>query len=405
MAILTIPESDTSAAADAKGWADLFAQIFGGAPTTKTESGSKTESGTKLESGQKTEGQMDIMSSAATEPLMQMLTQLIPGSTGGLANPQAQQLIAGLLTQFKEGAGGLSGIQAAGNAAGVYNSSTQGLLANDAMSRALAQAAGAVNTQQNQQQQVIANLLNSLRAGTQQQTRVTGTNTGTATQTAGQTNTGGTTTTQTGGLAQTPAGRAAAALGALGAATGALSGGSSRKPPAKPNPSPGTNQAKTPTPETAATGSPAGSGTSGENPEPGSDPFATGGQPPIGDQPGDYPQTGVSEQDPFGIGGYDYSNVDTGDFYGFPDNPGQDPFGIGGYDFSQQDLGGFISDESSVFELGGADEGDISGNFGGGLGDAGGENLTDFGWETGGGAGAGGGGLDEFAGFDFGGDY
>jgi len=293
---------------DAKGWADLFAQIFGGAPTTKTETGAKTETGTKLESGQKTEGQMDIVSSAATEPMMQMLAQLIPGSTGGLANPQAQQLIEGLLTQFKEGSSGLSGIQAAGNAAGVYNSSTQGLLANDAMSRALASAAGVVSTQQNQQQQVIANLLNSLRAGTQQQSRVTGTNTGQTTQTAGQTNTGQTTTTQTGGLAQTNAGRAAAALGALGAAMGAAN--ANRKPPAKPAVKPGTDPTKNRTsPETAAP-----SGTTGEvSAADVAQAMAMSEAPDIGvsgnkgDQEGDYPQFPVNQEvgsDPFAIGGY-----------------------------------------------------------------------------------------------------
>lgn len=130
-----------------QSWSNLLQSLFG---TSEETSGSETT----------------VAGSAATDPIMALLAQILPGATGGVNNPEIQQLLTAIFTQFKEGAGGLSGIQGAANTAGVYNSTTQGLLANDALARAVAQSAGVVGTFQNQRQQTAANLLNTLMQGT-----------------------------------------------------------------------------------------------------------------------------------------------------------------------------------------------------------------------------------------------
>lgn len=199
-----------------QAWNNLLESVFG-TPATTTNGSSAGTSNTSSITGSSTQ-----TSSDANDPIKALLAMLIPGATGGVANPQNQALIQNLLTQFKEGAGGLSGIQAAGNSAGVYNSSTQGLLANDAMSRAIAAAAGTIGTQQNQQQNIIAQLLATLSAGSRSSTQTSGTSTAGVTtgQTAQTTSKGGSLSGSAGNALKAAAGAALAAK-AIKDATGA----------------------------------------------------------------------------------------------------------------------------------------------------------------------------------------
>lgn len=323
-----------------QAWTNLLDSVFGGGTTTTNTSGDETST------------QTSETDSAANDPIRALLALLIPGASGGMNNPQSQQLIAGLLQQFKEGAGGLSGIAAAGNSAGVYNSSTQGLLANDAMARAVAAAAGTIGTQQNQQQQIIAQLLATLSAGSR---RTTQTGTRNTNQTQQQ--------SRSGSPAAQNAMRAAAAAGAAKAAAKGISNLFSNKASIKPGGGPEEDN------EAMAR-------------------LAGGLEGNKGDQAGDYPQHGVTggnvmefsgdPADPFGIGGYDpeWGNYGTGgldamimDFSGDTN----DPFGLGGYDigdYSGGDAGGGM-DFSFLDGFSGIDFGDSgssddgSGGYGG----------------------------------------
>lgn len=309
-------------------WLNLIEQVTGSGTTNQNQSSSSSTTTT----------------SEANDPIKALIAMLIPGATGGIANPQAQALIQAIFTQFKEGTGGLSGIQAAGNAAGVYNSSTQGLLANDAMSRAIAQSAAAIQTGQNNQQQVIAQLLAAL-----------GNNSRTVNQT-GQTNTA---------TSRSPssAGRALGAAAGAGLAANALKNLLGAKPGGK---TPSSNE---------------GQGSPGEVPEltqgAGNNPYN-----PYPDDPEEQQRIneGLTAElengnfvndplDPFGIGGYD-PNWESGQIdWSMGDQSNEnDPFGVGGWDITD-----FV----------GGNPGEANGSWdfiepmsgGGGFGDSSGEDF------------------------------
>ncbi len=298
-----------------------------------------TGSGTTNTSGSSSSTTTNI--SDANDPIKALLAALLPGASGGMNNPQAQQLIQAIFTQFKEGAGGLSGIQAAGNAAGVYNSSTQGLLANDAMARAIAQSAGVVQKGQNDQQQVIAQLL-SILANSSRTTNQTGT-----------------TNSQS---SKSPS-SAGSALGKM--AAGALGANALKKLLDKT----GGDKPKE--------SSNLGQGSPGEDPDSTVSP---------GSQQGLWDPNAAPDQDSINEG------LTRGlEFGEFENNP-QDPFSLLGY---AEDGGMTGANEDDPFGVGGWDIGDFVGN------DAGsGNGSWDFIEPD-----AGDSGGSDFSGFEFGGDY
>lgn len=271
-----------------QAWANLLDTIF--PPTTNQ---SQSSSGTEISTS--------TVDSAANDPIRALLALLIPGAQGGVDNPQSKAMIAQLLQQFKEGAGGLSGIAAAGNSAGVYNSSTQGLLTNDAMARAVAAASAGIGTQQNQQQLIIAQLLATLSAGSR-------------TTTASRATTGqqSTNTSKSGG------GASAAGKGLLGAGAAAAAAKAIK------NAFEGRGQ------RFQSEGD-----QEGDYPQ-----FGTYGKDSEGDQPGDYPEVGYQAGNIGAELGTDFPPegeiADSGNTISEVD--------LGGIDF---DLGDFLSDDSS----------------------------------------------------------
>lgn len=104
-------------------------------------------------------------SSAADNPLMLMIQQLMGQMGQGVGSPQMQALLAPIFAQLRDVA--LPQIQGLANSGGgVYNSSTQKLLAGDALARATAQGGSLVVGQQNEMQKQLANLLNILAQST-----------------------------------------------------------------------------------------------------------------------------------------------------------------------------------------------------------------------------------------------
>lgn len=113
-----------------------------------------------------TTGGTSSQGSSDADPLLMQLIQQMMGAQGGGANQaNIMALLAPIFAQFRDGA--LPGIQGMANAGGgVYNSTTQGLLQNDALARAVAQGGGVVVQQQNNAQTQIANLLKILAEST-----------------------------------------------------------------------------------------------------------------------------------------------------------------------------------------------------------------------------------------------
>lgn len=125
-------------------WSNLIESLFGSEETRTTN----TQSG-----------------SAADPIIMQMLQQLMGTSGQGANAANIQALIAPIMMQLRDQA--LPAIQQGANAGGgVFNSSTQKLLQNDALARATALGGEAVVKQQNNQQTQIMNLLNILAQAT-----------------------------------------------------------------------------------------------------------------------------------------------------------------------------------------------------------------------------------------------
>ena len=111
-------------------------------------------------------------SSSADAGITAMITQLINSlAPGGATDQNVKALIAPIMASFKDSA--LPQIQGQANTGGgVYNSTTQQLLSNDALARAVAQSGGVMVSQQNSIQSQITNLLNILAQSTRKVTTV-----------------------------------------------------------------------------------------------------------------------------------------------------------------------------------------------------------------------------------------
>lgn len=318
-----------------QAWNNLLESVFG-TPATTTDSNSAGTSNTTTANASSSQ-----VTSDANDPIKALLAMLIPGSQGGIANPQSQALIQNLLTQFKEGAGGLSGIQSAGNAAGVYNSSTQGLLANDAMSRAIAAAAGTIGTQQNQQQNIIAQLLATLSAGsrTTNQTGITNAATTTANQQSSSTAKGGSLSGSAGNALKAAAGAAVAAKAIKDAFNQNSPVGDSKgdqEGDYPQYPAQGRSDRQDDTSNFPSTTTPT-------DPQENGDLGAIDNQNALDD-------SGVTFEDPFGVGGYDIGDFTAND---------QSAPNFDFMDFSQPaDTNGDSSDSSSIDNSGLTDPGD-----------------------------------------------
>ena len=130
-------------------WSNLIESLFGSSEnrTTNTQSGS------------------------AADPFLTQLIQQLMGTAGQGANEaNIQALIAPIMMQLRDQA--LPGIQQGANAGGgIFNSSTQKLLQNDALARATALGGEAAVKQQNNQQNQLMNLLNILAQATKSTTQ------------------------------------------------------------------------------------------------------------------------------------------------------------------------------------------------------------------------------------------
>jgi len=148
-AVAGIPDNTMfSTPANLQGWSNLIDSLFGKSSTETSN-----------------QQQLTQLGSAADAPMMAIIQQLM-GQAQGVNSPQMQALLAPIFAQFRDVA--LPGIQNAANAGGgVYNSTTQQLLKNDALARATAQGGGALVAQQNNLQQQLAALLGILARSTQ----------------------------------------------------------------------------------------------------------------------------------------------------------------------------------------------------------------------------------------------
>ncbi len=171
--------------ANLQQWSNLIDSLFGTERNTNT-------------SGTSTTSQSN--SSAADGPLQVLIAQLMGTMGQGVNSAQIQALLGPIFMNLRDNA--LPGVQGLANAGGgVYNSSTQRLMQNDALARATAQGGSLVVQQQNQQQTQLATLLGILARSTAQQ----------QTNQANNSNTRNTTAGNAGNAARTAAGLAAAA--------------------------------------------------------------------------------------------------------------------------------------------------------------------------------------------------
>jgi len=143
-------------------WSNLIDSMFG-----------------KSQTVDKNEQVLTQLSSQADNPLMLMIMQLMGQAKEGVNSQQIQALLGPIFQQLQTAT--IPGIQNAANAGGgVYNSTTQQLLKNDALARATAQGGNLVVTQQNNLQQQLAALMAILAKSTQ----TTAQNTGSSTKTS-----------------------------------------------------------------------------------------------------------------------------------------------------------------------------------------------------------------------------
>lgn len=243
-------------------------------------------------------------SSSAADPIIMQLLQQLMGTAGqGASAANIQALIAPIMMQLRDQT--LPGIQQAANSGGgVFNSSTQRLLQNDALARATALGGEAVVKQQNNQQTQIMNLLNILAQATK--------------------------STQQQQSASKPGTASNLGKAALGAAAA--------KKLAK-----AFQNAKNPSPSAA--------GGTGEDDEAMAKLAMNAGGEGRSDDSDDTSGFGFSGEGDynFGPGEYNYGDGNGLDFYGFPEDPGVDPFGIGGWD---DNWGGAGADDGSSWDDG-----------------------------------------------------